>query len=525
MTYQYTISENKAFLLNFDTNIYTPTNLNKLFHGEILDQHYNLLESSIRHKYMVGIFSTSQTQRFGKNKKGNIIYFVKPIQYNLPNFLISYGGKLKGKIAIKFKFTKWDEKLPSGEIIDVIGLFDSINLNNILMYHYNLYPKKNNKLEKNPLEVIERRNYQDIIFSIDPDDCVDIDDALSIKIENDFTIIGVHIAQPICWINLKDLHNKINNQFSTLYLPENRKDLWGEKITQLASLFPNENKPAYTTLFYYQNNKLIKTEDFASTICNNHKLSYDNADICSQAVELKLFTKNLSNCDDYHDVVSYWMVKTNSYIGSKLSNIPYRVNHFNNVELPDLSEDIGKKFMSKKIDSAYYSLEETFHQSLGINKYTHFTSPIRRYIDTWVHYYLTYPDVRGELKLNLDLINDLDTRTKKFHRELELNDTINRIFADTEMIETIGYIYQIISNNMIEIYIDDIGFFKIKLYPIKFDYLIEKEKNDNNLMLKYQDKTLNYKIGDTINITLNYKNDVLPKNKIIILPSDCFSFI
>ena len=159
MTYQYTISENKAYLLNFETNIYTPTNLNKLFHGEILDQHYNLIESSIRHKYMVGIFSTSQTQRFGKNKKGNIIYFVKPIQYNLPNFLISYGGKLKGKIAIKFKYTKWDEKLPSGEIIDVIGLFDSINLNNILMYHYNLYPKKNNKLEKNPLEVIERRNY------------------------------------------------------------------------------------------------------------------------------------------------------------------------------------------------------------------------------------------------------------------------------------------------------------------------------------------------------------------------------
>ena len=61
--------------------------LNKFFHDEILDQQYNLVESSIRHKYMVGIFSTSQTQRFGKNKKGNIIYFVKPIQYNLPNFL------------------------------------------------------------------------------------------------------------------------------------------------------------------------------------------------------------------------------------------------------------------------------------------------------------------------------------------------------------------------------------------------------------------------------------------------------
>ena len=83
MPYQYTISENKAFLLNLENHIYTSTNLNKFFHGEILDQQHNLVKSTIRHKYMVGIFSTSQTQRFGKNKKGNIIYIQMANQWFL----------------------------------------------------------------------------------------------------------------------------------------------------------------------------------------------------------------------------------------------------------------------------------------------------------------------------------------------------------------------------------------------------------------------------------------------------------
>jgi hypothetical protein len=143
MTYKYEIRDRKAWLLNLDTLVYQDTELPKLFHNDILDNNYRVVSSEIKEtNYLVGIFSTSQTQRFGKNKKGNIIYLVTPLNNKLPGFLISYGGKLKGKLAVKFKFTNWNNKLPSGEIVDVIGNFNPENMIKILMYHHHIYPKK-----------------------------------------------------------------------------------------------------------------------------------------------------------------------------------------------------------------------------------------------------------------------------------------------------------------------------------------------------------------------------------------------
>ena len=96
MTYQYEIYDNNSWLLNLETNEYLEFKKPKLFNGDIINQEYELVESPIRNKkHLVGIFSTSQTQRFGKNKRGNIIYLVQPLEYNLPSFLIAYGGKLK----------------------------------------------------------------------------------------------------------------------------------------------------------------------------------------------------------------------------------------------------------------------------------------------------------------------------------------------------------------------------------------------------------------------------------------------
>jgi len=533
MSYRYEIFDNKGWIYNLQTLKYQNSNLIKLFDSDIIDNQYNLLESKIRDKYLVGIFSTSQTQRFGKNKRGNIIYLVKSLESKLPNFLISYGGKLKGKIAVKFKFSHWNEKLPTGEIIDVIGNYSSENMTKILLHHYNVYPKKIRAsiTDTNPLEQqIERKEYSSEIFSIDPDDCMDIDDSLSIENNKNYTIIGVHIAQPNYWLNLEDLDNKVKYQFSTLYTSEERKDLWGKDLTYKASLFEGEKKPAYTTLYYYNSEyKLVKTEDFPSWIINKKKLSYNNANNYCFAIELKEFTNKLSNVLDYHEVVSHWMLKTNNYIGNKFSSnkIPYRVN--NEISNPDLlnlqnlSEDIRKKFTSKNIEAACYSIDENVHQTLGLENYCHFTSPIRRFIDTWIHFYVTYPSIRNTMNIDCSIINNLDKQTKKFHRQLELDNTITKLFSDSNKINTVGYIYKIISDNVIEIYIPPIngqefGFIKLRLFDIKFDYIINKTKTETSIILEYNDNVIEYNIGDNIKVIINKMEGILPKDKINIYP-------
>lgn len=542
MSFKYEIYDNNGWLYNFKTNEYQETKLPKIFNGDILNDKFEIVESSVREsKSLIGIFSTSQTQRFGKNKRGNVIFLVSPLDNKLPSFLISYGGKLKGKIAVKFKFTHWEQKLPSGEIIDVIGNYNEENMLPILMYHYNVYPKriKNKELIKNPLEeTITRRKYNSNIFSIDPDNCMDIDDALSIDIINNITIIGVHIAQPICWITEDDIKSKMNTQFSTLYLYETRKDLWGDQVTNEASLFEGQEKPAYTTLYYYEDNKLVKTEDFPSTITNTKKLSYDNAHNFEYAERLKIFTQELTKVKDYHELVSYWMLLTNKTIGNKFAEankkIPYRVNSeklsFENPNFEGLSLDIRNKFSSKKIEAASYSIDDNRHATLNVENYCHFTSPIRRLIDTYIHYYLTYCFDTNILDFDCISMNYLDQQTKKFHRELDLNKSINLIFEKSNICDAVGYIYQFISNNVIEVYLlpingHEIGFVKVKLYHHKFDYLIDKEKDDNKLTLTLSEEKIEYYIGQKINLKLQKLEATLPKNKLLISLDNEFTLI
>ena len=536
MSYQYEIYENNSRLLNLENNKYIEFRQPKFFNGDILDSNYKLVKSPIREKKsLVGIFSTSQTQRFGKNKRGNIIYLVQTLENNLPSFLIAYGGKLKGKIAVKFKFSNWNEKLPTGEIIDIIGNYSPENMENILMNHYSIYPKRLNlSIDTiNPLESeISRKDYFQNIFSIDPDNCMDIDDSLSIVNSNGQIIVGVHIAQPNYWLKKEDVDTKMNYQFSTLYLKESRKDLWGEELTLKASLSEGDKKPAYTTLFYFENNILVKVEDFPSWIINKKKLTYDNASDYDEANNLYHFTSKLTEVNDFHELVSYWMVKTNSNIGTKYASskaIPYRVNKqevdFTDSRYDGLPKDIRNKFISKKIESAEYSLTENKHETLGIENYCHFTSPIRRLIDTWIHFYVTYPSLYDVLKIDCDKINYFDSQTKKFHRQIELDGKLESIFRPSNSHEVEAYVYQILSDNTVEIYMlpineQELGFIKLRLYNMKFDYMVSKERTKSSLKLSTNEKNLEVKVGDKIMVKLDKIDGVLPNQKIKVYPID-----
>jgi exoribonuclease R len=523
---EYKVIDNKAFLYNHLDDTYTDTKLKKLFDGDIINDNDELIQSKVREKYLLGVLSTSATQTFGKNKSGKTIYITKPLNRNLPNFLISYGGKLKGKLIVKFKYDNWDNKLPSGIIEEVLGLYDDIDIQTLLLHHYNIYLNRKQsrgyiETSLNPLEdTINRINYDANIISIDPDDCEDIDDALSLKETEFYYEVGVHIAQPIVWLNDEQLIEKSNTQFSTLYLNDNNINLWGNEVTQKSSLTPNKTKYAYSTIFYFDiyTLELEKIIDFPSIIKNKHKLSYDNAYKNKYAKELMEFTLSFNKFNDYKELVSYWMIKTNNHIGSKY-NVPYRVNSIdtNNIRY-NVDDEIKKIFNTRNANNAYYSYQENEHKSLGLKNYTHFTSPIRRIIDSLIHYNITY---KQDLILDLDIINELDLNTKRMSRQLELDNLIENIFMDTNVLIVRGYIYRIVNDNRLQVYVKDygLGFVKVKLYDVTFSYLLNVERSDYRLILSSDEKTMEYNLGDLIEIKIMKQNDVLPRNKLVIIPN------
>jgi hypothetical protein len=445
----------------------------------------------------VGILSTSQQVKYGKTKAGKPIYQIHPLKKILPPFWITYGGKLTGRIIIQFKFKEWseDSKLPFGEIISILGVynplgFEDTNLINVLLYHYQVerkpFVKKIPELNDFEKELV-RRNLTDLtIFSIDPKGCIDIDDALSYeKISDNTYKVGVHIAQPICWLTKEEIIERSQKAISTLYLNNDaigNKNLWSDEITEKASLFVNQEKPAYSIIFTISDNKIISTESFSSIIINKLNTDYDNIEYpyikdCKTLTE-KIIGKEI----DSHELVSHWMITANQYIGSTFDNIPFRSQNEKAIQEKDLDIQIKQVFTNMQLEGAFYSYDKDFHHSLNLKKYTHFTSPIRRIIDTIIHWNITYNE---SLTIDLDKLNIIDKKTKKFHQQVKLNDVINKL---PDELEVSGWLYSqgcIGSKSYSQgcigkciVYFQELGFMKVKLWHDKFNYLHENKEND-----------------------------------------------
>jgi len=454
----------------------------------------------------IGILSTAQQVKYGKTKAGKPIYQIRPIKKILPPFWITYGGKLTGKIIIQFKFKDWndDSKLPFGEIVSVLGNLDNSILLKTLSYHYQVERKdfKNiidsiNQEESN----IIRKNLKDLyIFSIDPKGCIDIDDALSIEKVNNIIKIGVHIAQPICWLTKEQILERSKKAFSTLYLPnEKNKNLWSEEITEKASLIALQSKPAYSIIFTIEDNKIINTESFPSIIINKLNTNYDEINY-SEIIECKRITEKLINKEiDSHELVSFWMIQTNQFIGNSFDNIPFRSQETKEFEENNLDSKIKDVFKNMSLEGAFYSYDKDYHHSLNIKKYTHFTSPIRRIMDTIIHWNITYPNSKIET-LDLEKINILDKKTKKFHQQMNLINIIEKLPDECELT---GWIYSKINNKCL-VYFEELGFMKVKLWNDKFNYLIKEEDY------------INYQVGKSYNFKINKINEFLPMHQLII---------
>jgi exoribonuclease R len=455
-------------------------------------------------KLIVGSLSTSQPIKFGKTKSGKAIYQIKAFKTIFPPFWITYGGRLEGKILIAFKFKEWKEedKLPFAEIVEVLGLYDEKLLSKALLYHYEIDRKnfKGNMINLNEKNIIRKDLRKLFIFSIDPKGSIDIDDALSIEKIDNRVIVGVHIAQPICWLNKEEIIERSNSAFSTLYLEDKNKNLWSDEITMNASLFQDQDKPAYSIFFSFEDNKIINIESYPTLIKNKLNTNYDQIDF-KQINELLEFTNILNKRTlDSHELVSHWMVEANKYIGNNFDNIPYRVqsnnnnNNFNEIA----NNQIKNIFQNMLLEGATYSYDKTFHKTLDVNKYTHFTSPIRRMIDTINHWNITYSD--DPIVLDLDMLNKFDYKTKKFHRQMNLLAKIN-ILPDEK--DTEGWLYNK-SENKWNVYFEELGFMKVKIWDKKLEYL--KEINSDE-----------YIIGQSYQFKIMKKVGFLPHQKILII--------
>lgn len=479
---------------------------------------------------------------YSKHQK---IYDVKPLDNTLPNFNIKFKSKKIGPLIIAFKIKNSflqnsTNKLqkPEGMIIDIIGREDEVKLNDILIRHYSLKPKRK-KINITKNESLERIDLSHLdTLSIDPSEtCQDIDDALSLEYllnNKSLLIIGIHIANPTNFLSKETILERSKSMVESLY-PYNDKtvNLWGDTITKMASLEKNKKKPCLSLLVKLnkcnEKYEIKNIELKPSWIVNKENLSYDSSLENKTVKEILNITRKLdykkNYINDTHDLISFWMIFYNQYIGIIYKEIlPHRVHHLKETQqFNNLSDDLKNVFRNKSMEAAYYSLTESNHDSMNKVNVTHASSPIRRLFDTCIHYYILYKENLFN-ELIIDNINNFKKNINKYNNQNKILEWIDLI-SDKNIFEMT--VYQL-KDNFCEAYHELLGFLKFELVPKKIKSLLNFNvtkigENIVKILIEKDNVKLKVKLFDKIKVIIQKKKGFLPREKYIVYPETQFN--
>jgi hypothetical protein len=432
----------------------------KLLHDDLIlfkDDTVVILESPFRDTVLAGVLILGKTYgRFGKR----LLYKCIPDNKSLPVFLVPYNvGATFSKVVknkyIAFRFANWDSDHPHGEIKDTLGDVDSLEaFNEYQLYRRGLHlslaqltkaskilikDNENTCIEK----ILAIPNYQiedlrsiENVFTVDPVDCNDFDDAFSVALENDVATINIYIANVFLWLETYGLWEHMTNRVSTIYLPDKKRPMLPPLLSEdLCSLKQGADRFAFMMSVKYdmQTLKPIDNPVFKNVLIKISKnYAYEDKKLGKNPAYKVL--RALAQTDDSHDVVAFWMIRMNAAAAEHLRKVNkgiFRISEGENLlEKPMFKGGgIGELLV---LPGALYSEVCAPHSQLGVDAYVHITSPIRRLVDILNQIlFQTDVSVLGQTFLDkwihqLGLVNRATKDIRKTQMDCELLALVNK---------------------------------------------------------------------------------------------------
>ena len=466
-------------------------NINKALNGDtvecvkITNREVKVIKIVKRKKQRyVGVVFTENNQKFidYNSNKDKVVFLCRD-------------NSIKNNDIVVFEIFKWENNIPEANALKALG--EKGNVNNeihAILEEFELpYEFDNNLIKEaellkdfqNKKEDLKRKCFKNITtFTIDPADAKDFDDAISVnKINNETIEIGVHIADVSHFLKENTILDKeAEKRATSVYLVDRVVPMLPEEISNnLCSLNPREDKYAFSAVFTFKNNVIIK-EWFGKTVINsNERLSYKEAQFVIDnkkrtiplSVSLNGKTKEINKeieegiyvinklakklREERHNkgsisfnkkevkfvlnkekepiktiikesltankLIEEFMLLANKKVASlfiKHKNGLFRIHDYPDDQKIIILEKIIKKLgyklslrdskninnqlnlllkqtentpeknlidtlVIRSMSKAKYSTKNIGHFGLSFDKYTHFTSPIRRYPDVLVH--------------------------------------------------------------------------------------------------------------------------------------------
>ena len=386
------------------------------------------------------------------------------------------------------------------------GLYNSLQLHNkYIKYKCNLQ-------DINPHLLLPFNDNNNII-TIDNDNSLDLDDAISTKIykndkDEDIIEISTHISLVSYWLDIFDnwqfICNNSNIRINTIYLPNGEiRPIFPPLLSnKKMSLLSDDNlKPVLTTIMIYNINTKILIDYIIKPefiyIKNNY--NYNSIELINNSTYISLinFTyPNLSNNNDIinhsHKLIEHWMIQTNLICGKELKKRNLPAIYKECVDIIDCNIDLHLNWKSYK---SKYTLindnnDDIIHNTLNNINYVHITSPIRRWVDIW-NQTLLFNGKPNELMSNfifnqngIHIINNITYQIKKIEKNCNL---LHKLHSNNNSpIITDGLLYFNNDKNKWNVYLIHYK----SWHPLFISSLIDFENkyiklyNNNNTLIK-----------------------------------------
>lgn len=394
-----------------------------------------LVGSPNRTRILPAILIMNKT--YGRHSaNGKLIYKCIPNNKYLPHFLVPYEMKQVGfskninNLFVLIVFANWTASHPSGTIHQTIGSVDVIEH----FYEYKLYCrnlhisvcqltttffKRINSYDiinytdyniRNHTDVlIHRNNFENRcgkewnIFTIDNQNTITYDDAISIRCESDVMYtISVYISNVSIWVDYFNLWELLSPRVATIYLPNKKMVMLPSFFTEQYLSLEKDKKRIAFCMDVSVNNNTIMDVSFKNVMINvSHNYTYEDKRLLKKKEYKTLFNKvqflvdnkkNIAsttkmNVSTSRDLVEYLMITMNYHAALFTRR---RGGIYKAITQPNLSEyseefihnpkmmeymKRGKFGSSKYITFA--GLPDTESESL----YLPITSPIRKLVD------------------------------------------------------------------------------------------------------------------------------------------------